>query len=91
MDAFQRLTKESIFTLIFYRYFICYVFNMYLIHSINCIAICYFYSLQDSEAEAKLRAQYAMFHCKDGVYGYPATKGDAVTMSPIKWWSTLWM
>ena len=35
-----------------------------------------------------MRAQYAIFHSKDGIFGLPAAKVDAVTMSPIKWWST---
>lgn len=35
-----------------------------------------------------MRAQYAIFHSKDGIFGLPAAKVDAITMSPIKWWST---
>ncbi|GKC04516.1 hAT dimerization domain, ribonuclease H-like domain protein [Tanacetum coccineum] len=35
-----------------------------------------------------LRAQYARFHVKKGLYSRPEAQIDTVTMDPIDWWST---
>ncbi|KAL8146533.1 hypothetical protein AgCh_004313 [Apium graveolens] len=43
---------------------------------------------EDEEERRVLRHQLASFQGKEGMFGSLAAKIDAVTMSPISWWST---
>ncbi|GKC11047.1 putative hAT dimerization domain, ribonuclease H-like superfamily protein [Tanacetum coccineum] len=43
---------------------------------------------ENDEETQMLRAQYARFHMKKGLYARPEAQIDAVTMDPIDWWST---
>lgn len=48
-----------------------------------------FDKIGESEEEKRmLREQLAKFQAKEGIFGSLAAKIDAVTMSPISWWST---
>uniref|UniRef100_A0A803N8L1 HAT C-terminal dimerisation domain-containing protein n=1 Tax=Chenopodium quinoa TaxID=63459 RepID=A0A803N8L1_CHEQI len=43
---------------------------------------------EDEEERRVLRQQLATFQAKGGIFGTLSAKVDAVTMSPISWWST---
>ncbi|WOH11921.1 hypothetical protein DCAR_0831417 [Daucus carota subsp. sativus] len=43
---------------------------------------------EDGEERRILRQQLAKFQGKEGMFGTLAAKVDAVTMSPVSWWST---
>uniref|UniRef100_A0A251UPJ4 Putative HAT dimerization domain, Ribonuclease H-like domain protein n=2 Tax=Helianthus annuus TaxID=4232 RepID=A0A251UPJ4_HELAN len=43
---------------------------------------------EDEEEQSMLRAQFATFHMKKGIFSRTAAQADAVTMDAVDWWGT---
>ncbi|KAF5800582.1 putative HAT dimerization domain, ribonuclease H-like superfamily [Helianthus annuus] len=43
---------------------------------------------EDEEERSMLRAQFATFHMKKGIFSRSAAQADAVTMDAVDWWGT---